>query len=250
MKSLILLALIILFGCSSAPVKEGSSKAETLFFDIERSIKNGRYLLALEKIDTLRSKYPFSIHTIPAELLRAEVFVKQENFADAIDAFTTFANFHPRHEKIQYVYWMIAESNFKLVPETIDRDLTMAKEAIVAYQKLIQRFPGSDYSKKANERILICIDFIEKREEYVADFYYKTKKYHAASYRYKGIIEKSLNTKRKKKAAERVIRSLVATKSWEECIGFYDDYLARGLVDEKFSEENKTKCESKLRKIK
>ena len=52
-------------------------------------------IFSFEKIDTLRSKYPFSIHAIPAELLRAEIFVKQENYADAIDAFTTFANFHP-----------------------------------------------------------------------------------------------------------------------------------------------------------
>ena len=33
-----------------------------------------------------------------------------------------------RHEKIEYVYWMIAESNFRLIPDTVDRDLTMAKK--------------------------------------------------------------------------------------------------------------------------
>ena len=68
MKSLLLLVLFILAGCSSAPLKEGSSKAETLFFDIERSIKNGRYLLALEKIDTLRSKSVSYTHlTLPTK---------------------------------------------------------------------------------------------------------------------------------------------------------------------------------------
>ena len=245
-----MLSVLLLASCSSTPVKEGGSKAETLFFDIERSIKNGRYLLALEKIDTLRSKYPFSIHAIPAELLRAEIFVKQENYADAIDAFTTFANFHPRHKKIEYVYWMIAESNFRLIPDTVDRDLTMAKEAILAYRKLIQRFPGTDYAKKSKEKILTSIDLIEEREEYVADFYYKTKKYHAAKYRYSGIIEKTQNTKRKKKAARRVIRSFVALKSWEECISYSSDFYARGLIDEKISDNFRQKCEKKLRKAK
>ena len=79
----------------------------------------------------------------------------------------------------------------------------MAKEAILAYRKLIQRFPGTDYAKKSNEKILIPLILLKKREEYVADFYYKTKKYHAAKYRYKGIIEKTQNTKRKKESSEK-----------------------------------------------
>ena len=74
-------------------------------------------------------------------------FLNKKIIKDAIDVFMSFQTLNPGYPKLDYIQWMIAEAYFKSMPDTIDRDLSMAYEAISAYTKLMNDFPKSVYLK-------------------------------------------------------------------------------------------------------
>src|SRR5690606_33276577 len=87
-----------------------------------------------------------------AELAIADVHFKDEAYPEAQVAYQTFKELHPRHPKIDYVTFRIGLSFFNQLPTTIDRDLTLAHDAIASFDELINEFPNSEFAKEAREK--------------------------------------------------------------------------------------------------
>lgn len=209
MRILILFFIVVTLGTSCSTSRpEGTTEAEVLFKEAERMIEAGRYILATEKLNRIRSKYPYSYYATFAELKAADVLFLQENYADAAAAYIVFRDFHPRHKKSDYVLWKIGESFYKQTPDTFDRDLSSAFESIKYLKDLKRIYPDSEYTKNADEKIAACEEMIRLKEKYIADFYYKTDVYDAARFRYKNIIEEFQDQKVRTHA---VLRSLQAS---------------------------------------
>ncbi|MEX1099820.1 MAG: outer membrane protein assembly factor BamD, partial [Bacteriovoracaceae bacterium] len=143
---LIFFTLFILVGCATEK-PEGKTAAEVLYKEAQNLMDDGRYLLATEKLNQLKNQYPYSFYATPAELLQADILFEQENYVEAAAAYLLFKDFHPKHDKMPYVIFKIAESYFEQIPDTFDRDLQPAFEAIKYFKELVFRFPSSDHSK-------------------------------------------------------------------------------------------------------
>ncbi len=203
---LILTSLFFISCAVSRP--KGGTEAEVLYQEAQKLVNSGRYILATEKLNRIRSKYPYSYYATYAELLGADVLFKQENYTEAAAAYIVFKDFHPRHNKIDYVVWRIGESFFKQVPDTHDRDLGSAFQAIKYFNELKSVYGSSEYAKKADERIAACEKMIRDKEKYIADFYYKTGVYDAARFRYENIMKEFEEPKLR---AHAIIRSIEAS---------------------------------------
>ena len=83
------------------------------------------------------------------------------------------------------------------MPSSFDRDLSAGIEAIKYFNELIQNYPSTEYVKDAQTRINQIEQMVEKKEIYIADFYFKTKDYEAAKARYEDIL-KTLKNKNEK----------------------------------------------------
>jgi outer membrane protein assembly factor BamD len=219
MKSYVILCTLIslLFSCTTTE-KLGKTEAESLYLQAKKNVKNGQYLLAIDRLDELKATFPLSSFVQDAEILKGEALFKQENYQDAIDVFMNFQTLNPGYSKLDYIQWMIAEAYFKSMPDTIDRDLSMAYEAIRSYTKLVNNFPNSKYLKSIKERLYECQKFIYGREMYVADFYFKTKKYVASASRYKDLLSSDAPEEMKIKAYKNYLVSLLHSKSYEDCL--------------------------------
>lgn len=222
MRFLLLTSVLLIgfFSCST-PRPEGKTQAEVLFKEAERLIEAGRYILATEKLNRIRSKYPYSYYATFAELLSADVLFKQENYAEAAAAYIVFKDFHPKHKKADYVLWKIGESFFMQMPDTYDRDLSPGFEAIKYFKELKRVFSDSEYTKKADEKISECEKMIRLKEKYIADFYYRTEVFDAARFRYENIIEEFQEPEIRSHA---IIRSFLASAK---------------LKDSKYCQQNK-----------
>ncbi len=183
----LLIVFMTLLGCSISRPK-GKTEAEVLYKEAQELIEDGRYLLAIEKLNTIRSKYPYSYFATHAELLNADVLFAQQNYAEAAAAYIVFKDFHPKYKRLAYVIWRIGESFFNQLPSTYDRDLSSGIEAIKYFRDLIRLYPKSDYAKKAKKKISFCQKQLELKERYIADFYYKTDIYDSARFRYLKIL--------------------------------------------------------------
>jgi len=227
--NILLLSCLYLFvSCSSTEI-EGTTEAETLFNDIKSNYNGKRYLLALEKISSFRSKYPYSFYVTEVELLRANIYYEQENYLEAVDAYLSFRDFHPNYENLDEIEWRISESFFKQLPEGVDRDITPALSAIDSYQDLIRKFPNSNYIEKAKERVVRLEKMLEDKELYIADFYYRTADYQSASYRYRKVLSTSRSDDVIKTSLERAVLSYAKIGNKSECestLKLYDTFLS------------------------
>jgi outer membrane protein assembly factor BamD len=188
-------SLIVISCATKRPT--GSTEAEVLFKEAKDLISKSRYIQATEKLNSIRSQYPYSFYATHAELLQADILFSQENYAEAASAYILFRDFHPKYTELGYVIFRISESFYRQLPSTYDRDLSAGIEAIKYYNELIQSYPDTEYVKDAQTRINQIEEMVEKKEIYIADFYFKTKDYQAAKARYEDIL-KTLKNKNEK----------------------------------------------------
>lgn len=219
-------ASLMLFSCSTQK-PTGATQAEVLYKEAIKLIDKKRYLLATEKLNQIRSKYPYSYYATHAELLSADILFSQKNFVDAAAAYIAFREFHPKHKRTDYVVYRIADSFYSQLPSTFDRDLSPGKEAIKYYRELINLFPKSKYIVDAQERIDKCEEMLEKKEKYIADFYYKTEVFDSARYRYLAILDKQEKFKRvRDHSMLRVIQSSHTLNDKSACKKYFPKYKA------------------------
>ena len=166
--------VFILSSCASDK-PDGKTEAEILYKEAQELIEAERYILATEKLNQIKTQHPYSFYSTPAELLQADVLFHQENYIESAAAYLLFRDFHPKHERISYVVYRIAESYFKQIPSTIDRDLEPAIEAIKYYDEVIQKYGDSSYKSDAQKSIAEARKMLRQKDLYVADFYFKTK---------------------------------------------------------------------------
>lgn len=224
MKILTLITLsVILISCATEK-PTGKTQAEILYKEAMTLVKEERYILATEKLNNLKNQFPYSYYATPSELLTADILFKQENYVDSAAAYMMFRDFHPKHEKIAYVIYKIAESFYLQLPETDDRDLEPAKEAIRYYAELLQKYSHSDFSKDAKSKISECRKRLRNKEKYIADFYFKTEVYDAARWRYLDNLENFEDKKFRSHSMARVVLSTYYLKEYEKCISYAESY--------------------------
>ena len=235
MKFIILMLLVV--ACSSDKPK-GRTEAEVLFKEAEELFRAERFILATEKLNIIKTQHPYSFYATPAELMQADVLYEQESYVEAAAAYLLFRDFHPRHEKIAYVIFKIAESFYKQIPDTIDRDLEPAMESIKYYEEVVTKYPDSSYRLNADGRILKAKKMVRQKDEYIADFYFKTEKFAPARYWYLDILDNHQDQKTRNHAMLRTILATHELKEWQPCLDYIEKFYQ--LVDKQSQSEIKS----------
>ena len=244
MKFLFLVFFVI--SCSSDK-PDGRTEAEVLFKEAQELIEAERFILATEKLNQIKTQHPYSFYATPAELMQADILYEQDNFIEAAAAYLLFRDFHPKHEKIPYVVFRIAEAYYKQIPDTIDRDLEPALEAIKYYEEVIQKYSDSSYKQKAEQKIAKSKGMLREKDQYIADFYFKTDKYSPARYWYLDILENHKDEKTRSHAMFRTIQATYQLKEWQPCLDYIEKF--NQFVDKESQSEIKLikdNCQKKL----
>ena len=177
-----------LFGCAWFKHKEEKTALELAEEGME-AFKDEDYKKAIESFEKLKDWYPFSRYAILAELKIGDSHYYRQEYEEAIFAYEEFENLHPKNEAVPYVIYQIGRCYFDRL-QTLDRDQTMAQEAIQTFERLIRTYPNStQYANKAKKHIRVCNINLAEHELYVGIFYYKTKHYKAAMERFKTVLK-------------------------------------------------------------
>jgi len=191
MKQLICLICLafLISGCAlfDSP-RQMEKTADQLAAEGSSAFMRGKYRAAITAYTDLKDWYPFSRYAILAELKIADAHFHLKEYTQAIAAYEQFERMHPRNEAIPYVINQIGLSWFNQI-DTVDRDITPAKNALAQFRRLMEQFPEDEYAQEAPERIQACIDKIAGHELYVATFYMKTGQYLAGLKRFEHIVE-------------------------------------------------------------
>ena len=187
-------------------MSEGTEKLDRRFYEE-----------ATQAFQKIKDRYPYSPFALEAELKMADAQFARELYDEAYEGYDEFEKLHPRNPNIPYVIYRKAMSHFNQVT-TVDRDQSHTLQAKEEFERLVRKFPKSEYSLRAKRKIRECYLKIAGHELYVGHFYYKMKNYRAAIERYRYLL-----------------------KTYPD-LGQYDealDYLAR--CKEKLAQEKKKK---------
>jgi outer membrane protein assembly factor BamD len=159
------------------------------------------YRKAIKYFEKVRDWYPFSKHAKLAELKIADAYFHLKEYEEAIVAYEAFEELHPKNESIPYVIHQIGLSFFNRLG-IAERDQTMSYKAMEVFERLIKSFPDDAYAQDAKEKITLCKKSLAEHDFSVGHFYFRTKRYKAALYRFKHIVSTYPEFETAKKASQ------------------------------------------------
>lgn len=225
-----------LFSCSSEEKKADTPEAA---FKIAKEYEDSeRFLVAIQRYNDVKNKFPYSSYATEAELAIAEVHFKNEDYPEAQISYQNFRELHPKHSKIDYVIFRTGLSYFLQLPETIDRDITLANDAIYSFDELIKKFPNSQFVMEAQDYRRKSYTMLNEKELYVADFYFKQKQYDSAALRYISSYKKYPDFGLQPRSLAGVIRSSAKLND-DEKQKTYKDLLMTQFPESKEAKEIK-----------
>ena len=164
----ILAAAIITAGTS--PLLTSDPPGTALWEQGQDALVAGEWRDAVTAFDTLLRNYPSSPYLAEARLGMGRAYYEQgrvDSLIMAIDAFQSFLTYHPSHEDVDYAQYMVAMTHVAQM-RTADRDQTPTREAIEAFEILIDTHPESPLYEDAVRRRVEAIDLLAMHELQVA----------------------------------------------------------------------------------
>ncbi len=165
-----------LFGQGSSTIDQN---AEQLAIEGMEKMREKDYDKALKAFRKIKEQYPYSKYAILAELKLGDAHFQKREYGEAALAYEEFARLHPRNEVIPYVLYQIGMSHF-LNFTTIDRDQGETRQAMEAFQRVMQAFPETQYARKAQQQMFECQKRLVAHEFYVGEFYFRQNRYRSA----------------------------------------------------------------------
>ena len=198
---LVLLFIFGLFGCSTSPDADDPTAgwtAEEIYEEAKAELDNGQYETAIQYFERLESRFPYGIYAERAQLEVAYAYYKYNEPESAILAAERFIKLHPNHPNVDYAYYLRGLASFDadqsfmnriFRQDPTERDPKAARRAFAYYGELVRKFPNSEYSREAINRMYDLRDGLAQYETHVIRYYLKRKAYVAVVNRASYILE-------------------------------------------------------------
>ena len=180
-----LLYLIVIVGLAACGAKEevdptADWSVEQFYAEARRELARENYLTAIEYYETLESRFPFGKYATQAQIDVAYAYFKFDEPDSAITAIDRFIKLHPRHEAVDYAYYLKGLVNFERGGTILDIlserdkskfDRNLLLTAYNDFKLLVQRFPESKYAVDARQRMIYLRDQLARSDFEIASYY-------------------------------------------------------------------------------
>jgi outer membrane protein assembly factor BamD len=164
----------------------------------------------------VRTKYPFTKYAALADLRIADAKYGQGLFVEAADSYAQFVQLHPSHEEVDYAELRIGESYFRdspsefvLFPPAHEKDQRQIRKAADALRKFVEKYPASKHLEHGRKLLAEADARLAAHEWYVAEYYFKHRRWAGAAGRYETLVEKYPGWKREPEALLKLARAYV-----------------------------------------
>jgi outer membrane protein assembly factor BamD len=198
MKRILLPLAALVLALAANGCRTGTSEDPILQLAAQESLAQGKELLAQEKYERARPYFTHAYEVEPnsavgreALLLAADTYYLQggsTNFVQAEAKYRDFLNRFPTSEQAAYVQFQIANSLAKRM-EKPDRDQTVTRKAVDAYEELVRLYPTSEYASQAQEQVKAVIANLAEHEFVIGRFYQRYGAPVAAVERYEFLLK-------------------------------------------------------------
>ena len=203
MRSLLSLSLVLLLATGCSGLRETVDptvkwSASEFYEEAHAAMNEGNYETAIDYFTKLEARYPYGRYAQQAQIETIYAHYKAQEPAAAIAAADRFIRLHPRHPNVDYAYYMRGLASFepgsnfleRLFPQDgSKRDPRSARESFRYFEELVKRFPKSEYSEDAVQRMRYLRNGLARHELHVADYYLRRGAYLAAANRARYVVE-------------------------------------------------------------
>jgi len=164
----------------------------------ELSIAQKNYRKGIQIYEAILARYPFSDLSRQIELKLLHAYYKSGQIEQAIETADTFMRENPTHPRVDYALYIKGLAYYESDPGFLDRwfkrDVTKRPPvdvdlAYASFRRLVERYPTSEYSADAEQRMLAIKERMSAYENYVANYYLRRGAYVAAANRAKTALE-------------------------------------------------------------
>jgi outer membrane protein assembly factor BamD len=194
-----LFLVLALCACSDKEIDPTADwSVEQLYNEARAELARENYLTAIEYYETLESRYPFGNYATQAQIDVAYAYFKFDEPDSAITAIDRFIKLHPRHESVDYAYYLKGLVNFErggtILDNVVERDMSEFDRNLLVtayndFKLLIQRFPDSRYTPDASKRMIYLRDELARADYRIADYYARREAWVAVASRTRQILE-------------------------------------------------------------
>jgi len=164
----------------------------------QKSMANGNYRRAIQILEMLNARFPFSDLSKQIQLELMYAYYKSGQREQAIESADTFMRENPTHPRVDYALYIKALAYFEQDPGILERlfrkDLggrppRDAEQAFSLFSRLVERYPASEYAEDSRQRMVYLKNRLAAYENSVARYYMKIGAWVAALNRAKNAVE-------------------------------------------------------------
>lgn len=207
----IILPFFLLGACSDSADDEEElaeiekvEPVEELYNKALDSLNDKNWKSAKKEFEEVERQHPYSVWAKKAQMLNAYANYKNQDYEEAIAILNRYTQLYPGDEQIDYAYYLIALSYYEQITD-VGRDQSMTKQALLALNEVIRRFPRSDYARDAELKKDLTIDHLAGKEMEVGRYYVSRKEYLAAIKRFQKVVEDYQGTTHVPEALHRMV---------------------------------------------
>ena len=199
---LLIVTLLSTSGCSYFAADEIVAKdswtVERLYSEAKSALNAEDYFTALQYYSQLEARFPFGSYAQQSLLETAYAYYKTDEPEQAIATLDRFMRVYPLNLSMDYAIYLRGLINFtrdiglfeKYIPrDESQRDPGAARFALKDFTTLVNRYPKSNYSEDAAQRVVYLRNRLAQHEVNVAHYYMRRGAYVAAANRGKYVIE-------------------------------------------------------------
>jgi outer membrane protein assembly factor BamD len=171
---------------------------EQFYSEARAELARKNYLTAIEYYETLESRFPFGKYATQAQIDVAYAYFKFNEPDSALTALERFIKLHPRHESVDYAYYLRGLVNFErggtILDALVERDVSefdrnLLLNAYNDFKILLQRFPSSKYALDAKKRMIYLRNELARSDYQIASYYATRDAWVAVANRTKFILQ-------------------------------------------------------------
>lgn len=194
--SILALLILLISACAGKPkdnLAPYRNMTEAQIFEKgEKELKKKHYKQASQIFAALDALYPFGTYAQQASLDNIYANYKKGDTASGLAETDRYIRLYPRSPQIDYVYYMkgllsdqpgLSWMQQQIGIDPAEHDLSSKKQAFLAFNEVVTRFPTSPYAPNSALRMIQIRNLLAHKQVMLADFYFKHKAYLAAANR-------------------------------------------------------------------
>ncbi len=176
---------------------------EAIYAAAWRQIRSGNCDVAAATFSEMERQHPYSPWARRAMLMTAFCSYQANNYADAISTADQYIALHPGSAEVAYAFYLKAIALYEQIVD-VGRDQANTRDALVALQDVVQRFPDTEYARDATLKIDLTMDHLAGKEMNVGRYYLTRGDNIGAINRFRVVVEQYSSTPQIAEALERL----------------------------------------------